>query len=274
MGRSLSITGTLRYLGGLLTPWRSAYKVFAVPSNHAFFVTPHDVVGRHISKYGSHEPVLTAWIRTHLSGFAPGAGIVIDVGANLGWHAVHAAKLASVTRVVAYEPDAFNAWLLDRNIAQNDATNVIVTAAAVGGTSGVAELHSYKSSNKGRHSLAFQHGLRSRSVPLVTLDDSLQTLGIEDAPVLLIKIDVEGYEPEVLAGATATLNRTRAVITEFDPSSGLRDQLAPQRVIDLLMAAQFDPHLLSASGSLEPADIAAITAAGKQVDLIWLKRGG
>ncbi|MCX7318240.1 MAG: FkbM family methyltransferase, partial [Hyphomicrobiales bacterium] len=155
-------------------------------------MTARDVVGRHISKYGAHERSLTAWIQTHLAGFDDAAGIVIDVGANLGWHTVHAAKLPSVRRVVAYEPDAFNAWLMDRNIAENEITNAVVNAVAVGSASGTAQLHSYKASNNGRHSLAFAHGMRSRTVPLVTLDGSLKQLGLADASILLMKIDVEG----------------------------------------------------------------------------------
>lgn len=271
MARTLRLIGTCRYIAGLLTPWRPAYLVSATPSNHQFFVTARDAVGRHISKYGAHEQHLTAWINAHLSRFDSAAGIVIDVGANLGWHTVHAAKLPSVRTVVAYEPDAFNAWLLDRNIAQNDISNAIVNSVALGSASGTAQLHSYKASNKGRHSLAFAHGMRSRTVPLVTLDNSLEQLGQSNAPVLLMKIDVEGYEPEVLSGAQATLARTAAVITEYDPSSTLGGELAPQRLVDLLTQAKFTPHILDDHGTLSPADLNAIARQGKQIDLIWLK---
>jgi len=55
--------------------------------------------------------------------------------------------------VVAFEPDPFNAWLLDRNLIENGVENVIVSNAAVGAQSGNIRLHRYKSSNYGRHSL-------------------------------------------------------------------------------------------------------------------------
>jgi len=46
-------------------------------------------------------------------------GIVIDVGANLGWPSVHASKYDAVENMSLFEPDAFNAWLLERNLAIN-----------------------------------------------------------------------------------------------------------------------------------------------------------
>lgn len=266
----MRIIGACQYLAGLLTPWRPAYSVSARPSRHRFFVTARDVVGRHISKYGAHEADLTAWIADHLGSFETSSGIVVDVGANLGWHTVHAAKVASVQHVVAYEPDAFNAWLLDRNLEQNYISNTVVNVAALGEAPGTAMLHSYKGSNRGRHSLAIEHGRRSKMVPLVTLDSSLTSLALCNARILLMKIDVEGYEPAVLAGAKSALERTAAVITEFDPSSSLQGPLAPERTVELLHAAKFEPHVLLPTGLLGRADLAEIRKAGSQIDLIWL----
>jgi len=69
---------------------------------------------------------------------------VIDVGANIGWHAIHAAMHDEVETIVAFEPDAFNAWLLDRNLAVNAIDKVIVQTCAVGTQRGVIRLYRYK----------------------------------------------------------------------------------------------------------------------------------
>ena len=51
-----------------------------------------DTIGRHIAKYGTHEPLVTRWLSDYLAAAKP--GIAIDVGANLGWHAVHSRAAA------------------------------------------------------------------------------------------------------------------------------------------------------------------------------------
>lgn len=207
--------GTAAFLAAWLTPWRPAFKIRAADSRLKFFVHHRDLIGRHIAKYGTHEPIPSRWIDNYLAGMPP--GLFIDVGANLGWHAVHAAQHASVETVVAFEPDPFNAWLLDRNLAENAIENAIVSNAAVGARSGSIQLHRYKSSNRGRHSLLTDYGYGSRMVPLVDLDSALERLGLAERPVNILKIDVEGYEPAVIAGARKTLDRTAAVILEYSP---------------------------------------------------------
>ena len=52
---------------------------------------------------------------------------------------------------------------------------------------------------------------------VVDLDSALAQLGLAEQPVNILKIDVEGYEPAVIAGATKTLERTAAVILEYSP---------------------------------------------------------
>src|SRR5581483_1040996 len=121
--------GTLNFLLAQLTPWRPAYRVRAAKSGLAFFAHRRDVIGRHVAKYGTHEPLLTQWIADYLGAAAPGT--MIDVGANLGWHAVHAAIHPNVETVVAFEPEPFNAWLLEQSLTENAIENVIVDARAV-----------------------------------------------------------------------------------------------------------------------------------------------
>jgi len=79
------------------------------------------------------------------------SGVFVDVGANLGWHAIH------------------------------------------------------------------DHGFGSRTVPMTDLDTALDALGLSERRVLILKIDVEGYERAVIAGAKRTLARTEALIIEYSP---------------------------------------------------------
>src|SRR5712692_3013980 len=182
--------GTLAFLAAWLTPWRAAYRVRAGRSDLVFFLHHRDAIGRHIAKYGTHEPLVTRWLADYLDAARP--GIVVDVGANIGWHALHAAQHRNVEAVIAFEPDPFNAWLLDRSLSANGIEKVVVNACAVGAEPGVARLYRYKSSNFGRHSVVADHGFGSRTVPLTDLDGALARLGYADRAIAAIKIDVEG----------------------------------------------------------------------------------
>lgn len=263
------IAGTAVFLAAWLMPWRPVFRVRAAGSRLKFFVHYRDLIGRHIAKYGTHEPIPSRWLDNYLSGARP--GIFIDVGANLGWHAVHAAQHPSVEIVVAFEPDPFNAWLLDRNLTANGIENAIVSNAAVGARSGNIRLHRYKSSNYGRHSLLTDYGYGSRMVPIVDLDSALHQLGLADRPVSVLKIDVEGYEPAVIAGATKTLERTGAVILEYSPDLSSAGGLAGHDMLDRLFNAGFQPFALDEQGSAVPVSAGELRSFNGQMDLVMIK---
>ena len=262
--------GTLTFLSAWLVPWRPAFRIRPKRSKLSFFVHWRDILGRHIAKYGTHEPLLTQWISDYLS--AASQGIFIDVGANLGWHAVHAAQHKAVETVVAFEPDPFNAWLLDRNLSLNDIDNVVVSASALGACRGLIRLHKYKNSNQGRHSVLADYGYGSRIVPLTDLDTALEALDLAHRPVLIVKIDVEGYEPEVVAGATRTLARADVVILEYSPGLSRAGGLSVETMLDQLCAAGLVPYSLGANSWVAESPVGARGFEG-QMDLIWIRAG-
>ena len=258
------------FLMAWLTPWRPAFKVKARDSKLSFFVHFRDLIGRHIAKYGVHEPVPTRWIADYLA-TAP-SGLFVDVGANLGWHTVHAAQCRSVETAVAFEPDPFNAWLLDRNLAENGVSNAVVSNAAVGAHCGSARLHRYRSTNHGRHSLLKDYGYGSCLVPLADLDSALEQLGLADRAINVIKIDVEGYEPAVIAGATRALQRTRALILEYSPYLSRAGDLSCDDMLDRLDAAGFEAFRLDANSHTVPISMAELRSFEEQLDLVMIKR--
>ncbi len=263
--------GTLAFLSAWLVPWRPAFRVRAGQSKLTFLVHRRDLAGRHIAKYGAYEPVLTQWISDYLA--TSPAGIFVDVGANLGWHAVHAARHKAVETAVAFEPDPFNAWLLDRNLSLNDVDNVVVSTCAIGARRGLIRLHKYKNSNRGRHSVLTDYGYGSRLVPLADLDTALDNLGLAGRRVLIVKIDVEGYEPEVVAGARRTLARADVVIIEFSPGLSRAGGLSTEAMLDQLYAAGLAPYRLESRDWAAEQPVGARPFEG-QMDLIWTRIGG
>jgi FkbM family methyltransferase len=261
--------GTLAFLTAWLLPWRPAFRVRAARSRLTFYVHHRDSIGRHIAKYGTHEPLVTRWLSDYLRAAKP--GIAIDVGANLGWHAVHAARQHTIETLVAFEPDPFNAWLLDRNLAANDVENAVVDTRAVGAKPGLAQMHRYKSSNFGRHSLAADYGFGSRAVAVTDLDGALAGLGLGERAVAVIKIDVEGFEPAVIAGAGRTLARTQAIILEYSPDLSRAGSLSTDDMLATLQTAGFTPFVLRSDGGTARATIDELRGLEGSLDVIWLR---
>ena len=168
--------------------------------------------------YGEYEPDTQAIIRRYLR---PG-DVAIDVGANIGIHTMPMSEAVGPQGVVlAVEPLPAVRERLERNLALNRATNVRVIAQAASDREGSAQLYPPRAdaANWGQASLARLSHLDPGApieVPLVTLDALVRAQGLDR--VRLIKVDVEGHDREVMAGAIALIDRYHPVlIFEFSP---------------------------------------------------------
>lgn len=121
----------------------------------------------------------------------------VDVGANIGYVTLLLAQTVGPGgNVHAFEPDPDNLLELERTVAQNRLPNVRVHPCAVGDAEGVASLAS-----------GINARLRTEgTVPVRVrrLDDVLRGQRVD-----FLKIDVEGHEGAVLAGATRLLAEQR-----------------------------------------------------------------
>lgn len=174
------------------------------------------VIGLNIVR-GRYEAEEIAFVRSQLK---PGDS-AIDVGAHIGFFTMQmAASVGASGKVYAFEPFDANAELLERSIAENEyGDQVEFRRAAVGARSGTAELtFPLETLNTGgayllKEGSAPLGGNQVRRVPLVALDD----LALK-RPVRLIKMDVEGAEPQVVRGGTRMLREDRPVIlSELHP---------------------------------------------------------
>lgn len=253
MRASADLQGSLKYLLLRLNPFvRQAWTTHR-ETGLRFRVSLRDVVGRTILRRKSYEPDLTAWL---LEGFGQGApGVFVDIGANIGWYSLQAAHSRQVERVVAIEPDVGNHQLLQANIAANAMqARIEAVACAAGSKSGLARLHQYKASNLGRHSLLVDHGLGGSWVPVLTVDGLLANLDLAEAPISAIKIDVEGYEPWVLAGASEALQRTEALLIELSPGLSEAGDAEMGTMLDLIAQAGFVPQTWDGPGDVPGFD--------------------
>ena len=185
---------------------------------------------------------------------------VIDVGANLGLMSVPVLDACSSCRVVSFEPSPSSLPYLERthaDSAHRERWTVIGAAVAdrageldftVGSSAQDALYEGFRSGDR----IA---GGRTIKVPVTTLDDAWRTLG--EPEVSLIKIDVEGAEAGVLAGATALLQRWRpALLVEW--YAPYLDRFSTPAVELLRLAAPFNYRIFTVPAGVPVDDERAL----------------
>lgn len=146
---------------------------------------------------------------------------VVEVGANIGMHAVPLCKIAPQGKIYCYEPQRVISQILSGNIALNNLTNACVRPCAVGAQAGALSIQStnYENSwNYGAFSLdagfnsesVFTGETSAETVHIVTLDEEAEKFSFRN--IDLLKIDAEGFETKVLVGAGALIARHRPYI--------------------------------------------------------------
>lgn len=232
-------------------------------------VPTYDVVGRHLYRYGIHEPLLSRFVFDRLE-LRPG-DVVFDVGGNIGWYSLLlSCRPRADAEVFTFEPAPENYALLVENLRRNGAWAVTPVQAAVGDTSGHAVLHLYGEVNRGRHSLLPINSGPTVGVDLISLDDFCRQRGLDRRPVGFMKLDIEGYEYFALRGAAETLKRCRAILTEFSPAYLNAAHVNPEALLDLLSDTGFRPHAVSSDGMI-PIALAELRNDSQQIDLLWLR---
>jgi FkbM family methyltransferase len=168
------------------------------------FLACDTYIGRSLDIYGEFSE-LEARVFTQ---FLRPADVVAEVGANIGAHTVHIAKLVgSAGLVLAFEPQRVIFQLLCANIGLNELFHVRTHQAALGAecsTIKVPALDYTADNNFG--GLSLREVSAGEDVPLLSLD-SLALRALR-----MLKVDAEGMETEVLAGARDTISRLRPIL--------------------------------------------------------------
>jgi FkbM family methyltransferase len=166
---------------------------------------------------GGYEYPTRRFIDAHLEPH----DLFVDVGAHWGIFSLHAAtRHPGRVRVLAIEAHPGNIGPLTRNIAANrlgDAAEVVAVAA--GAHPGTAPLVFNSTMGHSLYGLGLPEGagrLGEITVPVLPIDLLLSERQEYADSRIILKIDVEGYEPEVIEGASDTLDsgRVAAVIWE------------------------------------------------------------
>ena len=188
----------------LLSPLRLRASIKV--TGHKFFFDPATDIGLELLATRQFERNAIE----HCANFVRPDGIIVDVGAIIGWHAVHFAAFARRGIVICFEParSTFShllqntehlANIIPINVALSDLTSLRqFFVAADNAYSGLKETK--------RKAI-----LRRESIACIKGDDILLEM-LENKRVDLVKIDVEGLEMQVLSGMREFIAAHKPVI--------------------------------------------------------------
>jgi FkbM family methyltransferase len=183
------------------------------PTAYGFSMATSAVDMWHVIATGHYTAELTEtllWLR-----MIPMVRTVFDVGANVGFFSLMAAQNGSEQlKIYSFEPEPRNATSFRIALEANRFSDRIkLTQAAVGSVESTVEL-SICLLGSGGHSIldgrtSKNHGNQTVRVPMVTLDGFIGQSKV-DCSSSLMKIDVEGFELDVLKGAAGWLASSSA----------------------------------------------------------------
>lgn len=175
----------------------------------------------------------------------------IDCGAHIGLYSISADRATGgATRVIAVEPSGSTADHLEFNLKQNGVKDALIIRSAIWKTPGRIQ---FLAEGEGKaayaHVLFEEQGEAAASVPTITLDQIVATVGVKE--IALAKIDIEGAEPEALTGAQSAIEKGMlpVVMVEFTEHNLRRRGLTTANLVSQLeeldyILCEFSPKLL------------------------------
>jgi FkbM family methyltransferase len=171
--------------------------------------------------------------------------VVLDVGANIGLHSIHWARANRTASIFAFEPSPATGKILRRNLQRNSLDKKIeLIPLAVSDTCGKAQFfecddNAFSSLKDTRR----KRVVRTHLVPVTTIDEFVAEHHLDR--ISLLKIDVEGFEREVISGATTTLRLLKPDLF-VEIYSGTDSNPDPEGTIDLIRSQGYRAYVLVA----------------------------
>lgn len=206
-------------LRGLLVPrfrrrrnaWLPLYRdaVLRFAPRHTLELVPGDVISDSIAFSGIWDLRLSR----HLLRRARPGGVMVEVGANLGYFSVLWAAANANNRAIAFEASPRNVELLRRNVARNDlGTRIQVIPCAAGRHAGSMPFDVGPPDQTGWGGLTTASGGGTVVVDVVRVDEAVETSG----EIAFLKVDVEGADTWVLMGCERLLRERRIAEIWFE----------------------------------------------------------
>lgn len=204
-----------------------------------FRLDPGEVVDRDIAVHGIYERRFLAFVRRAL----PEGAVVLDIGANIGNHALFLHDICS--EIHCFEPNP-RAWQrLEQNIALNNVRNIRVHRVGLGAGDGDLPFSDNVSGNLGAGTFIGRTDGGTWNIirlPIRNADNEIERLGL--TRIDFIKIDVEGMERDLLEALKCTIGKHRPLLSfEYhgqllgtEPFEDIRKTLSGYQIAELSYA--------------------------------------
>jgi FkbM family methyltransferase len=181
--------------------------------NFEIFVTPkYGHVDQQIFISSKYEPVITELFCKYIKK----KDTVLDIGANIGYYALLSAKLVGERgKIYAFEPSKIIFEKLVKNITHNKLKQIQPELKGCGSENKFIELTVYP------EQLGYSRITTDKKSKIKKIKEKINIIKLDDylnEKISFIKIDVEGYECEVITGLKQTITKYKpTIIIEFSP---------------------------------------------------------
>ena len=199
--------------------WNTETKV-SVNGVNLVFITPNWLASYRAKTIKTKEPETIGWINS----FGKDS-VFWDIGANVGVFSIYT-SLAKKVKVIAVEPSFMNLDLLFRNIQRNKIQEFItIVPLALSSSSKEQDFFMSKMGMDwgGAHNSSGRNILQDGSKMIGAITSKQLSVSLDDlcekfdlAKPTHMKVDVDGLESEVLAGAIAILGEVKEILIEVD----------------------------------------------------------
>lgn len=214
-------------------------------------VNPSEHIQQQLFWYGYYEKELGDLIRKIL---LPG-DIFLDIGANIGYFSLLAAKHQPTARIFSFEPVSPIFNLFEQNISLNDIKNITAINSAVGEANSENYIYISGADNTGMSSFQKPENYSgsTEKVKIVSIDEWFSNSGL--SKIDLIKLDIEGSELSALKGMKeALLNFKPAVVSEINPEMLRQFNTKAVDIFNYLNDLNFCGFFIFKSGEIFPID--------------------
>ncbi|HEX8307334.1 MAG TPA: FkbM family methyltransferase [Allosphingosinicella sp.] len=186
--------------------------VHTTAQGNRFELYPGEFIDRDIYAFGIYERRILDLLRARLKR----RRTYLDIGANIGNHALYLRDIFE--HVHCFDPNPVIVRRLRRNIALNEATNITVHPVGLGDVDGELPFNADVEGNMGLGSFVHQGAGEPVMLPVIAASRYIGEQKIEG--IDFVKVDVEGFEPQVFLGLRETIAIHRPVVA-FEYHGGM-----------------------------------------------------
>lgn len=163
--------------------------------------------------------------------------VVFDIGANLGDLSLYFNSINADIQYYGFEPGLLEFYCLKSNIEKNPNNKIFQIAL---GKKNELRTFYYKPENGDSSLLPMKNFKKKITVEVKTLDLIIEELGLQNRGIDLLKLEAEGYEPEVIMGCKKYINKIKYISADLGFERGINEDSTSPQVINYLLQNNFE----------------------------------